>query len=205
MDIWDWLKGLRRWWWMIIIFPLAAGMVSWMTAPTPKYESRWTVNIYFDDPLLADNPFYFDFVFLDDLALLMDTGVLGDVMYLRLPNNVQETLSRGEFGAMFSSSRKAHFVEITVAGDDPEIVATVAETITTNLKEVANLYLVPPDYPLGPATIYVLDPISAPALNTRDRIVRVGSITTAVLIASVAATGVAEWLRRSYSAKNAAI
>lgn len=203
MDIWDWFRGLRRWWWMIVVFPLLAAGISWLLAPEPQYESRWTVNIYFDEPSVTNSPAYIDFVLLDDFDLLMETGVLGDVMYTRLPEDVRAALTRGEFGDMVKSSRKARFVEITVAGDDPEIITQVANTINENLTEVTNLYLVPPDYRNGPATINVLDPISEPALNTRDRLVTVASITVATLLASIAATGVAEYLRLSYRAKYA--
>lgn len=203
MDIWDWFKSLRRWWWMIVVFPLIAAGISWVAAPAPKYESSWTLNIYFDDPNLTNNPGYIDFVLLDDFTLLMDTGVLGDVMYLRLPEETQAEISRFEFGDMFSSKRHAHFVEITVAGDDPELVKQVATTLNDNLVEVTNLYLVPPDYRFGPANVNILDPVTEPALNKTDRLVTVGSITAATFLASIAATGVAEWLRLSYRAKNA--
>lgn len=204
MDIWDWFKSLRRWWWMIVVFPVVAAVVTWLVTPEPQYESHWTVNIYFDEPSLTNSPGYIDFVFLDDFDLLMETGVLGDVMYTRLPEDVQGSLSRDEFGDMVRSSRKAHFVEITVAGDDPDMIRHVAATIDENITEVANLYLVPPDYRFGPATINVLDPVTEPALNTRDRLVTVGSVTLATALASIAAMGVAEWLRLSYRAKNAA-
>lgn len=203
MDIWDWLKGLRTWWWMIIAFPMLAGGIGWITAPEPEYETRWTVNIYFDDPALTNSPGYIDFVFLDDLHLLMRTGVLGDVIYLRLPEDVQARVSRDQFGRMIDSSRKAHFVEIVISGDDPETVRVVAETIDVNLAEVANLYLVPPTYRGGEATVNVLDSMTEPEMNTRPRTVQVGAVTGGALLASIAATGVAEWLRLSYRAKYA--
>lgn len=203
MDIWDWIKSLKRWWWIIVLFPLLAAGFSWLTAPEPQYESRWTVNVLFDDPALANSPAYFDFIFLDDYHLLMRTGALGDMIYLRLPEDVQAQLSRDEFGQMVDSSRKAHFVEIVVSGDDPEIVSIVAETIEANSEEIANHYLVPPTYRLGAAKINTLDPINEPAINTGPRTVYVGSVTAGALIASVAATGVAEWLRMSYRAKYA--
>jgi hypothetical protein len=204
VDIWDWLRGLRRWWWMIIVFPVGVAAIAWVAAPEPRYESSWSLNIYFDDPSITNNPGYIDFVLLDDFDLLMRTGVLGDVMYTRLPEDVKARLHRDEFGAMFHSSRKARFVEITVVGDDPELIRTVANTLNDNLTEVTNLYLVPPDYRFGQATVNVLDPISDPALNTRDRLVTVGSVAVATLLASIAATGVAEWLRLSYREKYAA-
>lgn len=204
MDIWDWLRSLRRWWWMIVVFPLVAAGITWVTAPEPQFESSWSINIYFDDPNLTNSPGYIDFVLLDDFALLMRTSVLGDVMYLRLPDEIQASVSREEFGSMIETSRKANFVRITLQGDDPEVIKAVATTINDNLEEVTNLYLVPPDYRFGPANINVLDPVSEPVLNTRDRLVTVGSITVATFLASIAATGIAEWLRLSYRAKYAA-
>ncbi len=203
MDIWDWLRGLRRWWWMIVVFPAIAAGITWLAAPEPRYESSWTLNIYFDEPSLTNSAGYVDFVLLDDFDLLMRTGVLGDVMYTRLPEDVRARLDRDEFGQMVHSSRKARFVEITVTGHDPDLIKAVATTINDNLTEVTNLYLVPPDYRYGPATVNVLDAVSEPVLNTRDRMVMVGAVTVATFLASIAATGVAEWLRLSYRAKYA--
>lgn len=204
MDIWDWLKGLRTWWWMIIVFPLLAASVAWIATPDPQYESRWNVNIYFDDPSRTNATSYFDFIFLDDYAQLIETGLFGDFIYLRLPQDVQQELSREAFGQMVSSSRRGSFVEIAVRGDDRVLVSVVADTIAANSEEIANQYLVPPTYSSGLATINILDPISEPELNNRSRLITVGAITVATGMVAIAATGVAEWLRLSYRAKNAA-
>lgn len=201
MDIWDWIKSLQRWWWIIVLFPVMAAGIGWIAAPEPEYESQWTVNIVFDDPDRANSPAYFDFILLDDFALLMRTGALGDVIYLSLPEDVRAELSREDFGAMITSSRKAHFVEITVSGDDPELILVVAETINANAEEVANQYLVPPTVRDTAATLNTLDPIPEPTLNTQPRMVLVGSVTMGTLLVSIAATGVVEWLRLSYRAK----
>lgn len=201
MDFWDWLKGLRTWWWMILVFPLLAASITWLVAPEPEYESSWTFNAYLDDPERTNDPSYFDFIFLDDFAILLRTSVLGDVMYLRLPEDVQSALTRQEFGEMFTSSRKANFVEVTVSGHDPELLKSIAITIQENVEEVGNFYLIPPTYAAGSLTVNVLDPISEPVLNERPRLVAVGSITMATLLVSVAATGIAEWLRQSHRAK----
>lgn len=204
MDIWDWLKGLRTWWWMIIAFPLLAATITWIATPDPQYESTWTANVLFDDPERANVPSYFDFIFLDDFAELVQTSVFGDIIYLRLPQDVQDNLSREEFGEMVSSTRRGTFVEITVKGDDPAMVSAVAEAVSANAEEVANQYIVPPTYVYGPAKINILDPITEPALNDGSNLVTVGAITGATLLVSIAATGVAEWLRMSYRSKNAA-
>lgn len=204
MDIWDWIRGLRRWWWMLVVCPVLAAGISWIAAPTPKYETTWNVHVLFDDPNQSNNPTTFDFIFLDDLHSLLESSVLGDVIYLRLFEEHPDVLTRDEFGAMFSSKRKATFVEITVSGDDPDTVKLVAQTLEDNLEEVANWYLVPPTYRGGYATVQTVDPIGEPVLNEQDRLFTVGAISLATLLVSIAATGVAEWLRISYSAKNAA-
>lgn len=201
MDIWDWFKGLRRWWWMIVVFPILAMAIAWFAAPEPEYESRWTVNIFFDDPLLTNNPNYIDFVLLDDYHHLIRTGAFGDVLYLRLPEAVQEQLSRNDFGQMVESSRHAHFVEIVVSGDDPELVKIVAETIEANSEEVVNFYLIPPTYTGGSANVNTLDPITTPEVNSTPRLTLVAAVGVATLLVSIAATGVAEWLRISHRAK----
>lgn len=204
MDIWDWIKGLRRWWWIPVVFPLIAGAIIWFTAPEPEYESTFTLNVVLDDPAVANSPAYFDFILLDDMDLLLQTGVLGDLMYLKLPEETQASLTRQEFGEMFESNRRARFVEIIVSGDDPELVGLVANTINENIEELTNFYLIPPTYAKGPAIVNTLDPVSEPALNSDSRLVRTGSIVGAVFLVSLAATGVTEWLRLSYSAKNSA-
>ena len=204
MDFWDWLKSLRTWWWIIVVFPLLAASVTWLLAPEPEYESSWTFNAHLGDPERTNSPAYFDFVFLDDFAILLRSAVLGDIIYLELPEDVQAELTRQEFGDMFTSSRRATSVEVTVTGNDPDLVRIVATTVQENVEEVGNFYLIPPTYSAGPLKVNMLDPISEPTLNERDRLVTVGSVTVATLLVSVAATGVAEWLRRSYSAKYSA-
>ena len=204
MDLWDCLRGLKRWWWILVLFPGLAGVTTWIVAPKPAYETTWTVNVLLDDPEYANNQNYFDFLLLDDLDSLMRSGALGDVMYLKLPEATQSKISREKFGDMIESRRQGRSVEITISGDDADTVQVVAETITANLEGVANQYLLPADNTRGPVTINILDDIPAPTLNTTKRLVTVGAITTGAMLLSLAATGVAEWLRMSYRAKNSA-
>ena len=201
MDFWDWLRGLKRWWWMLVLFPVAAGSISWILAPAPTYTTAWTVNILLDDPEYANNPAYIDFILLDDLDVLIRSSVLGDIMYLKLPEDVRATVSRDEFGDMVHSRRLGRSVEITISGDDADLVRLVAETIEANLGDVANQYLLPVDNTRGPITVNVLDDVSEPRLDTTRRLVLVGAATGGVLVLSLVATGVAEWLRLSYRAK----
>lgn len=204
MDLWDWLRGLKRWWWIVVIFPGIALVLSWILSPAPQYTTSWQVNVVFDEPSLSSAPTYFDFVFLDDLDQLVKSGALGDVMYLKLPETLRAELSRDEFGEMVHSDRRAREVEITISGSDSEAVKIVASTIDANLEDVMNQYLVPADYAKGPGVINTLNPTTEPTLDSRTRLKNVGAITLATAIVSVAATGIAEWTRLSYRAKNSA-
>lgn len=201
MDVWDWLCGLRRWWWMLVAFPGLALTMSLWFAPTALLETTWRINVYSDDPELVNAPGYFDYIFLDDFEMLLRTDVLGDLIYMDLPSEVREFLSREQFGDMLSSERKANFVQITVSGTDAEVIRIVADTIDANLPDIANTYLLPPGYASGPLTINRLDEIDSPGLSQQPRIIFVCAITVATLLVSIAATGVAEWLRLSYRAK----
>lgn len=203
MDFWDWLHGLKRWWWMLIAIPAIAAGTTWLLWSAPQYETSWTVNVTFADPNLSNDPAYFDYVFLDDLDQLVKSSLLGDIIYLRLPEKTRTDLTREEFGEMVTSARTAREVEITVHGDDPTLVLEVAQTIEANLEEVMNFYMVPADYVNGPGKINVLNPIAEPELNTRDRLVGVVAVTSAAFLVALAATGIAEWLRMSYRAKYA--
>lgn len=201
MDIWDWLKGLKRWWWMLLVIPMLAAGLSWVLAPQPKYESTATILITFNDPSLANSLAYVDFIVLDDMKHLLDTGVLGDVVYPKLPEAVRESLSREDFGATIESRRRARFVKITVSHSDQATVDAVMSTVLQELPDAVNHYLIPNDYRYGKGIISVVDQPAPAAINSEPRLRVVGSVTIASVLVALAATGVAEWLRMSYRAK----
>jgi hypothetical protein len=203
MDLWDYLKGLRRWWWLLIVMPLLAfGGASFLLIPAAKWEVRWESVIVFNgDPNVANLSQYLDSVVLDDMAQLLESDVLGDRVYLNLPEAVTSRYSRSEVGAMFSTVRHARFVEFTVRADEADVATIVAETTQHTMPEAINLYLIPADFTRIPAHVSVTDMLSQPELQTTERMIKVGGITLAGLIVGFAASGVAEWLRLSYSAK----
>jgi len=203
MDLWDYVRGLRRWWWMLLVFPaLAFALASFILIPPANWEIGWDAVIVFNgDPAVANNANTLDSVVLDDMALLLESEVLGDRVYLDLPEDVTSRYSRSEVGEMFSAARHGRFVEITVAADDPDVATVVAETTENALPEAINRYLIPPDFTRIPAHVSVTSMLTEPELQTRDRMIRIGGITIAGAVAGVAATGMAEWLRMSYSAK----
>lgn len=203
MDLWDYLQGLRRWWWMLVVVPvLAFALASFVLIPPAKWAVTWTSAIVFDgDPNVANHSAFLDYVLLDDMANLLRSEVLGDRVYLALPEEVTERYSREDVGAMFDAMRHARFVEITVAADDPEVAETVARVTRTEMPEAINLYLVPPDFTRIPAHVSVTTLPTDPELQTRDRMIAIGGITLAGAILGVTGAGVAEWLRLGYREK----
>jgi len=203
MDLWDYLKGLRRWWWLLLVLPAAAfAIAQFILIPPAKYAVSWeSVVVFNGDPNLANNPAYLDSVILDDMERLLHSDVLGDRVYLELPEEITSRYSRQDVGKMYSSFRHGRFVELTVAADDAEVATVVAETTQATMPEAINLYLIPADFTRIPAHVSVTSLLSEPELQERDRLVKVGGITLAGAISGIAAAGVAEWLRLSYSAK----
>jgi hypothetical protein len=203
MDLWDYLKGLRRWWWMLVVAPVIAfALASFVLIPPAKWAVTWTSAIVLDgDPNVANQSAFLDYILLDDMANLLRSDVLGDRVYLALPEEVTDRYSRHDVGEMFDSMRHARFVEMTVAADDPGVAETVARITRMVMPEAINLYLIPPDFTRIPAYVSVTTLPSEPELQTRDRMIAIGGITLAGMIIGVTGAGVAEWMRLSYREK----
>lgn len=203
MDLWTYLKGLKRWWWLLLVIPSATFLLaSFVLIPPAAWTVSWTSAIVFDgDPNAANQSAFLDYVVLDDMTDLLASDVLGDRVYLKLPEEITDAYSRSEVGDMFESYRHARFVEITVSADKPEVARTVAEVTRTALPEAINLYLVPPDFTRVPAYVSVTTFPGEPELQTGERMLKVGGVTAAGVAGGFAAAGVAEWLRLSYREK----
>lgn len=203
MDLWDYLKGLRRWWWLILVAPaIAFGIAQLLLFPAAKWEVRWESVIVFNgDPGIANASQYLDSVLLDDMGRLLESDVLGDLVYAELPGDITSRYSRSDVGEMYSAVRHARFVEFIVTADAADVATIVAETTQRTLPEAINLYLIPADFTRIPAHVSVTSLLTEPELQTRDRLIKVGGVTLAGVITGFAAAGVAEWLRMSYSAK----
>lgn len=203
MDFWTYLRGLKRWWWLLVAVPaLTFLLASFVVIPPAKWTVSWTSAIVFDgDPNVANQSAFLDYVLLDDMTHLLESDVLGDRVYLALPDTITDEYSRAEVGEMFDSFRHSRFVEIMVSADDPEVARTVADVTRTSLPEAINLYLIPPDFSRVPAQVSVTTLPTAPELQTRDRLLKIGGVTLAGVAVGFGAAGVAEWLRLSYREK----
>lgn len=203
MDVWTYLRGLRRWWWLLLLFPAVAfAIAQFVLVPPAKWDVTWGAFVVFEgSPQHADGAQYTDFVVLDDMTHLLESDVLGDRVYASLPESVTSVYSREDVGEMFSTFRHARFVEITVSADDADVAATVAETTERVMPDAINHYLLPADFPRIPGDVEVMNPRTEPALQTQDRLVKVGGITLAGVFLGLGAAGLAEWLRMDYRVK----
>jgi len=197
------LRAVIRWWWMLIAVPLVAFLLGFFVFfPTAPWQSTWTTLITFDgNPAKANSVNYPDFIILDDMEHLIHSDVLGDLLYLQLPDDITSRYSREEVGEMFSTYRHARFVQTWVTGDDPEVVKTLATTMEAILPDAVNQYLIPADSTDYPGKVETMDHITEPARQTRDRWLGIGAVTAAGFVAGGCLVGAAEWMRLSYRAK----
>lgn len=203
MDLWTYLKSFQRWWWIVIAVPAVAFVLAvFVVVPPAKWQTSWESTIIFPGNPAASNSFeYVDFIVLDDMAHLLRTDILGDRVYAALPDEITSRYSREQIGEMYSAFRSSRFVEITVSGDDPDVVNAVARTTEEVLPESVNEFLIPADSTAYPSEVTTMTPIPEPVLQSSERWLDIGVMTVAAVLVSLCLVGLAEWLRLSYRAK----
>lgn len=203
MDIWTYVNALRRLWWLAVAAPLGAFLLGFFILfPSAPWQSTWSTLMTFEgNPSKANSFVYADFVVLDDLQRLIRTDVIGDLLYLRLPEDITSRYSREEVGEMFSTYRHARYVQTWVTGSDPEVVQTLAREMEALLPEAVNEYLIPADSTAYPGKVETMDYITEPERQTRERWLKVGAVTGAGAVAGLCLVGAVEWLGMSYRAK----
>ena len=203
MDLWTYFQAIVRWWWLVLVVPTVAFLLAFFVFfPSAPWQTTWTTFIAFEgNPQKANSFAYIDFVVLDDMEHLLKSDVLGDRVYLSLPEEITNRYTRDEIGNMYSTYRHARFVQIWVTGDDPQVIETIAKTTESLLPEVVNEFLVPPDNASYPGMVETMNEVTAPVRLTKERFKDVGAVTVAGGAAALCLVGVAEWLRLSYLAK----
>ena len=102
MDLWTYLRGLKRWWWLVIVIPVAAFALASVVVPPAKWTVTWTSAIVMNgDPNAANRASVLEYVLLDDMTHLLHSDVLGDLVYLQLPDSITSDYSRSDVGEMF--------------------------------------------------------------------------------------------------------
>lgn len=200
MDLWSYVKALFRWWWLLLLVPLLAlALAYFVLFPTAPWQVTWnTVITFAGNPAKASSFEYADFIVLDDMEHLLHSDVLGDQVYMQLPEEITSRYSREEIGQMYSSYRHARFVQIWVTGDDPDVVETVARATEAVLPDAMNEYLIPPDNANYPGKVETVDRIGEPVQLTMDRLKKVAAVTAAGGVIALCLVGIAEWLSMRY-------
>lgn len=203
MDLWSYLRALPRWWWLLVLVPLSAFILAFFVLfPRAPWQTTWNMAITFEgNPARASSFEYVDFIVLDDMEHLLQSDVLGDRVYVQLPEEITSRYSREEIGQMYSSYRHARFVQIWVTGEDPDVVETVARATEAALPQAVNEYLIPADNASYPGKVETVDRITAPEQLVQERWLNIGAVSAAGVVLALCLVGVAEWLRLSYRAK----
>ena len=188
---------------MLVAVPLVAFLLSFFVFfPSAPWQVSWGSFITFaGNPGKASSFNYIDFIVLDDMEHLLHSDVLGDVVYLNLPEEVTTNYTREQVGSMFTSYRHARYVQIWVTGDDPQVVETVARVTENILPDAVNQYLIPADDANYPGKVETMNGLTAPMKLTLERYRKVGAVTAAGGAVALCMVGAAEWLRCSYRAK----
>lgn len=197
------LKSMRRWWWLLLAPPVIAfGLAVFVVFPSAPWQTTWTTLVTFaGNPDKASSFNYADFVILDDMAHLLESDVIGDLVYLNLPESITDDYSRADIGDMFATYRNSRFVQIWVTGDDPAVLEQVAKTTEAILPETVNQYLIPADDVNYPGKVETMDQITPPKQLNLDRWTKIGALTAAGGGLGLILVGAAEWLRLSHQAK----
>jgi len=200
MDVWTYLGALRRWWWLALGIPAVALILAALLVPAAPWQSEFRAFVVMDsEPDNSANPFFGESIILDDTAMLVDSEVMIDHVHGTLPSEMQASVSTDDIARMVSAVRYSRAVTVTASGDSPEEVKAVAEAMASYLPDAVNTYLVPPK--LREADVRLIDPVSEPVKQTRERMVTIGSITASAAIGGLCVVALAEGLRRSYRAK----
>ena len=188
---------------MLFAVPLVAFLLAFFVFfPSAPWQVTWSSLITFQgNPNKASSFSYMDFIVLDDMEHLLHSDVLGDQVYMHLPEEITSRYSREQIGSMFSTHRHARFVQIWVTGEDPAVLQVVARETEALLPEAVNEYLIPADDANYPSHVETMNDITDPVQLTGERYRNVGAVTVAGGIVAFCLVGGAEWLRVSYRAK----
>lgn len=203
MDLWSYLGALLRWWWLLVLVPLIAFVLAFFVLfPEAPWQTTWKTVITFEgNPAKASSFEYVDFIVLDDMEHLLQSDVIGDQVYLHLPDDITSRYSREDIGQMYSSYRHARFVQIWVTGDEPEVVDAVAQATEAVLPEAVNEYLIPPDNPDFPGMVETVDRLGEPVQLAMERWQKVAAVTGVGVITALCLVGIVEWLSMSHRLK----
>ncbi len=161
IDLRDYMRFLRRLWWVPVTLALAGLVAGWALAPVPPWESLFRAAVVMpgdtEDPGSSERP---ELMILDDLLSLVQSRVFAERTLEAIPAGNRGTLTVTEVQAALDETRYGRVATVIVSGPDPDEVSAIVSAAASVFPDAVNAYLVAPG--AQPANIQLLDPPSEP-------------------------------------------
>lgn len=184
MELRDYLRALRRFWWMPAALALVGLVAGWALAPAVPYESTFRAAVIMpgdtEDPGSSERP---ELMILDDLLSLVRSQVFAERTFDAIPVGERGTLTIAEVQRSLDQARYGRVATVFVRGPEPGEVAAIVSAAAAVFADAVNAYLVAPGSP--PATVQVLDPPSDPERASARRTLTIAAATFALFVAGL--------------------
>lgn len=203
MDIWDFAKTLRRYWWLVFGITVLAFVIASAAIPAPWHTQFRAVILFPANPDLTAVAQTGEAIVYDDAALLANSDAFRQQVYAQLPEDLQAVMTPDDVGNMLTGTRYSRAVTMTISGSSRERVKAVADATELAFPEAVKTYIMPPEW--AETKVEFLDQAREPVRQTRERWIAVGAITAAAFLFGLGIVALTESLRRSYRAKYGAM
>jgi len=180
LDLEEVAAAMRRRWWLVLLVPgiAVAGLVYRDRALPYQSTVRAAVVIPGDTeiPGSAEKP---ELMVMDDAPGLVTSRAFAEAVAAKIGAGV----SADEVQAALNSSRYSRLLSITASSDDPARAKAIASAAGNVLPDMVNRYLVA--NPTKPATVQIIDPVSAPSRSRPNAKLVIIAETIVALIAGV--------------------
>jgi hypothetical protein len=199
MDLWDYLRALRGYWWLALGIPVLAFMVAFAAIPAPWQTQFRAIILFPANPDLTALAQTGEAIVYDDAALLVDSDAFRQRVHAELPAELRSVMTPDQIGSMVTGSRYSRAVTMTISGSSRERVKAVANATESAFPEAVKTFIMPPEW--AATEVEYLDHTGDPVRQTRERWVAVGAITVAAFLCGLGIVALTETLRRSYRLK----
>ncbi len=184
MELRDFLRLLRRLWWVPAALLLMGSIAGWVLAPATPYKSMFRAVVVMpgdtEDPGSSERP---ELMILDDLLPLVRSRAFAERTIEAIPAGNRDALTVPEVQAALDQSRYGRVATVTGSGSDPAEVAAIVSAAAVVFPDAVNTYLVAPGG--EPASVQVLDPPSPPERSFTRRNLVVGAAAFAAGMAGL--------------------
>jgi capsular polysaccharide biosynthesis protein len=199
MDLWSYVKAVRRWWWLALGIPAFAFIAAFLLVPAPWQTEFRAMVVFPGHPDYSGSQGRVEAIILDDVAVLLGSGAFIRDVHATLPQEMRPSLTSSDISGMLSATRYSRAVTVTISGSSPEEIEAVAQGVESVLPGAINAYLVPPE--TDPATVEIIDRVHEPEQQTTQRVLIIGIVTVVAGMVALCLIALIESLRLSYRAK----